>query len=168
MRKCIAEFAAFVDGTRGFRRDVTGNAAGKGKLGEQFFHPRFVPGNVRIHLAVSALQIGVGHQTRSAMSGAGDINNAQVILFDNPVEVDIDKVQTRRGTPVPEQARLYMLQLQRFFEQGVVVQINLADRQVVGGAPIGIHLAQQIRRQGFVPELRLFHLHNHVYFPFQW
>src|ERR1700730_18219267 len=37
----------------------------------------------------------------------------------------------------------------RFLEQRIVVEINLPDRQVIGGAPVRIHLVEEFRSQCF-------------------
>src|SRR6185436_12046721 len=47
------------------------------------------------------------------------------------------EVQPGRRAPVAEQARLDVLDRQRLAQQRIVEQINLTDRQVVGGAPVG-------------------------------
>jgi hypothetical protein len=73
------------------------------------------------------------------MSGTGDVDHVEVVLLDHPVQVDVDEVQTRRGSPVAEEPRLDVLLGQRLLEQRVVVKIDLADRQVVGGAPVRVH-----------------------------
>ena len=44
--------------------------------------------------------------------------------------------------------RLYMRQRQLFAQQRIIVEINLADGYIIGGAPIGVHLRQFIGRQG--------------------
>ena len=67
----VAQFAAFIDGAWRLRRDMAGNAAGEGKLGEQAFQALLVLRNVRIHLAVAAFQRGVGHETGAAMTPSG-------------------------------------------------------------------------------------------------
>ncbi len=167
MRQRITELAAFVDGARRLRRRVAGNAAGKGKLREQLLHSRLVLRDVRVQLAVGALQIGVGHQTRSAVAGPGDIDHVEVILRDDPVEVHIDEVQSRRGTPVAQQPRLHMFELQRILQQRVVVEVNLADRQIVGGPPIGVHLPQQIAGEGLLRQLSLSRVHGPISLPVQ-
>src|SRR5262249_42020531 len=41
--KRVAQFAAFVNGAGRFRGHMTGNAAGKGKLFKQLFHPLLIP-----------------------------------------------------------------------------------------------------------------------------
>ena len=57
---------------------------------------------------------------------------------DHAVQVGVDEVQPGRRAPVPEQARLDVLRQQRLAQQRVVEQVDLADRQVVGGAPVGV------------------------------
>ena len=71
-------------------------------------------------------------------------------FFDDAVQMDIDEVQSRRRAPVPEQARLDVRQLERLLQQRIVVEINLADREIVRRAPIGVHLVEQFRRERFV------------------
>ena len=61
-----------------------------------------------------------------------------VAVADDAVEVGVDEVEPRCGAPVPEQSRFDVLGRQRFAQQRVVQQVDLADRQVVGGAPVGI------------------------------
>ena len=57
------------------------------------------------------------------------------------------KVEPGGGAPMPEQTRFDMFELERGFEQRIVLQIDLPDREVIRGAPIGVHLFQQIGRQ---------------------
>jgi hypothetical protein len=45
-----------------------------------------------------------------------------------------------------QQARLDVFELQRLFEQCVVLQVDLSNRQVIGGSPIGVHLLKEVRR----------------------
>ena len=143
----ITQLAAFVDRTRRFRRNVAGNAAGKGKLPEQAAHAFGVLRDIAIDLAVTAFQIGIGDQRRAAVAGAGDVDQVQVLLFDDPVEMRVNEVQARRGAPVAEQARLDVAPQQRFAQQRVVEQINLAHREVIGGAPVGVDALACLRIQ---------------------
>ena len=46
---------------------------------------------------------------------------------------------------MPYHQRFDVGQFQRLLQQRIVVEIDLADRQIVGGAPVGIDLAKQIR-----------------------
>eukprot|EP01013_Petalomonas_cantuscygni_P028399 TRINITY_DN5224_c0_g1_i2.p1 TRINITY_DN5224_c0_g1~~TRINITY_DN5224_c0_g1_i2.p1 ORF type:complete len:108 (+),score=6.88 TRINITY_DN5224_c0_g1_i2:2-325(+) len=61
------------------------------------------------------------------------------MLLDDAVEMDIEKVEARRRAPMAKQARLDMFGFKRRFQQGIVHQIDLADRQVVGRLPISVH-----------------------------
>ena len=60
----------------------------------------------------------------------------------------IEKVQPRRRAPVAQQPRLHVVQRERPLQQRIVFQINLADGEIVGGAPVGIHLGQNFRAEG--------------------
>ena len=75
----ISEFAALVNGAGRRRGDMARNAARKGELLEQPFHPGFVLADVGIDLAVAALEIGVGDQRRAAMAGTGDVDHVEII-----------------------------------------------------------------------------------------
>ena len=138
VRQRVAEFAALVDRAGRLRRDVARNAAGKRELLEQPLHSRFVLGDVGVDLAVDAFEIDVGDNRRAAVAGAGDEQDLEVERFDQPVEVRVDEIEAGRRAPVPEQPRLDVLLDQRLAQQRIVEQIDLADRQVVGGAPVGV------------------------------
>ena len=53
-----------------------------------------------------------------------------------------------RRAPVAEQPRLDVLGAQRLAEQRVVEQVDLADRQVVGGPPVGVDQPQLVGVEG--------------------
>ena len=138
----ISEFAALVDGARRRRRDMARNAAGKGELLEQPFHPGFVLADVGIDLAVAALEIGVGDQRRSAVAGTGDVDHVEIMQSDRPVQMDVDEILPRRRSPMPDHERLDMRKRERLAQQRICVEVNLTDREVVCGAPIGVELPQ--------------------------
>jgi predicted nucleotidyltransferase len=71
------------------------------------------------------------------------------MLLDEPVEMDIDEVQSRRRPPVAKQAFLEVLQLQRFLQQRIVTQIDLPDREVIRGAPVGVHVPEELARNSW-------------------
>ncbi len=54
-----------------------------------------------------------------AVPWPGDIDDVEVVLLDDPVEVDVDEIQTGRRAPVAQQARLHMLERQRLLQQRV-------------------------------------------------
>ena len=89
---------------------------------------------------------GAGHHDRrAAVTGAGDVNHVEVVFFDDPVQMHVNEVLARGCAPVSQQHMLHIREHQRPFQQRIVVKINLADRQVVGGAPVGVHLVEQFR-----------------------
>ena len=147
MAERIAQFAALVDRARTLRRGVAGNSAGKRKLQEELPQPGLVLADVGIDLAVSALQIGVPHDRRTAVPGAGDVNHVEIVFLDDPVQVRVDEILPGGRAPVAQQHVLDVGERQRPLQQRIVVEINLADRQIVGGAPVSVQLPQQFRRE---------------------
>ena len=75
--------------------------------------PSHVGPDVRVDLAVGALEIGVRNQRRPAVTGAGDVDRVEVAQADRPVEMRVDEVQPRRRAEVTEQPRLHVLRPQR-------------------------------------------------------
>lgn len=57
------------------------------------------------------------------------------------IHVHVDEIQPR-GAPMAEESRFDMFNPKRLTEQRIVVEINPAHAEVVGGAPIGISLAR--------------------------
>ena len=81
-----------MDGPGGFESHVTGNAPRERKLLEELFHPFSILGDVGIHLAVGTLQIGIGHQTWTAMPGTGIIHHIEIMLLNEPIQLNVEKV----------------------------------------------------------------------------
>ncbi len=138
----VAEFAALVHGAGDLGGDVAGHTAGEGELAEQPLHACRVPADVRVGLAVAALQPGVGQHGGPAVPRPPDAQRVQVPGRDHPVEVGVHQIQAGRGAPVPEQPGLDVLGPEGLGEQRVGQQVDLARRQVVGGAPVGVQRAQ--------------------------
>ena len=113
--------------------------------------------DVRVDLGVGAFEIGVRDQAGAAVTRADDVDHVQVALADQPVPVHVEKIQSGRGAPVAQQARLHVVQGQGPLEQGIVFQVDLADGKIVGRAPIGIHLVS-ISTQGAIALLRIWSL----------
>ena len=113
MGQGIAQLAAFIDGTGGLRGNVAGNATGEGELLEQPLHTLNVPADVGVNLTVGALQICLSHHGIAAVTGAGEVDHVQVVLFNDAVEVGIDEVLTGNRAPVAHDLPLDMLRLQR-------------------------------------------------------
>jgi hypothetical protein len=145
MHERIAELPALVDRPRRLGSDMAGNAAGERELAEQPAHSLLVSPDRRVSLAVGALEVGVGNQPRPAVAGAGDEDRVEVVQPDRPVHVGVDEVETRRGPPVAQQPRFYVLEAQRLAQQRVVQQVDLADGEVVRRAPPGVDSARLVR-----------------------
>lgn len=56
----------------------------------------------------------------------------------------INEVLPGRGAPVTQKAGLDVAGLERLCEERVIKQIDLADREVVGGTPVGVDFAQRV------------------------
>jgi hypothetical protein len=81
------------------------------------------------------------------MPGADDTDHVQIVLFDQAIEMNIDKIQSGCRTPMAQQPRLYVFAGQWDFEQWIILKINLADGEIVRGAPVGIHVFEKRRRE---------------------
>src|SRR5690242_13562784 len=67
-----------------------------------------------------------------------NIQHVQVMLLDQPVEMDPDETLAGVGPPMAEQAALYMLGPKRLLEQRIVAQVKHPDAKVVAGAPVRV------------------------------
>jgi hypothetical protein len=56
--------------------------------------------------------------------------------------VDVDESEAWARTPVSEQAVLDVLGLQRFFQQGIRLEIDHSERQVIARSPVCMNLSQ--------------------------
>src|SRR5215467_1478208 len=117
---------------------MAGYAAGKRELAHQPAHPYGILRHARIDLRVAALQPGVRQSRRTAVTGAYHDHHVQVPEGDRAAQVCPDEVDAWRGAPVPQQTGLDVFRTQRLGEQGVLHQVDLACRQVVGGPPVGV------------------------------
>ena len=104
--------------------------------------------DIGIDLAVGALEVSIGYDGRASVPGAGDVNHVEVVFLDDPVQVHVNEVLPGGRAPVSEQHGLHIRERQRPFQQRIVVEINLAHRQIVGRAPVGVHFAEQFRGEG--------------------
>jgi hypothetical protein len=61
------------------------------------------------------------------VAGANNVDHVEIVLLDQPVEVDVDEVEARRRAPVAEEARLDVILGQRDLEQRIVEEVDLAS-----------------------------------------
>src|SRR4030095_17027952 len=66
---------------------------------------------------------------------------------DESVEMGVNERQRRARAPVTEQAVLDVVGLERLAQQGIALQIDHPEREVVTGAPEGVHAPQLVRAQ---------------------
>ena len=140
----VAQLAALVDRTRGLGSHVAGDAAGEGELAEQPAKALFVVADVRVDLAVGALEVGVRHQPRATVPGAGYVDGVEVVHLDRAVHVRVDEVEPGRRPPMPEQPRLDVLEPKRLAQERVVEQVDLPHRQVVRRPPVPVQEPQLV------------------------
>ncbi len=155
MGDCIPKLTALVDGTRGFGGGVTRDSTGERELLEEPLHALGILRNVGVELAVRSLQVRVGNHRWSAMTWTADEDHVEVLGLDQAVEVNVDEVEPRGSTPMSEQPGLDMLYLQGFPQQGIVIEIDLSNGEVVGRPPISVHGLQLFFGEGFAHDILL-------------
>ena len=94
-----------------------------------------VGGDVRVDLGVGAFEVCGGDQRRAAVPRAGDVDPVRAGAVDEPVQQDVDHRESGAGAPVAEQPRLDVLHRQRFAQERVALEVDLADREVVQRVP---------------------------------
>ena len=145
VRERIAELAALVDRAGRLRRDMARDPARERELPEQPPQALFVLLDVRVQLAVGALEVGVRDHARTTVARAADVDRVQIAGAYLAVQVRVDEVQARCRAPVAEQPRLDVLGLQRLAQQRVVEQVDLPDGEIVRSTPVGIDQPQLLR-----------------------
>src|SRR5712671_3810364 len=96
----ITQFSTLVDGPRRFGCCMARNSSGKGKLLEQPLYALFILRDVGIKLAIGAFQVCIRDHSGSAVAGTSNIDDIQVVFLNQAIEMDVDEVQTWRGSPV--------------------------------------------------------------------
>ena len=64
---------------------------------------------------------------RTAVARTDDVDHVQIIVFDQAIQMHVKEIQSGRRSPVPEQPRLDMFELEGGFQQRIVLQVDLAD-----------------------------------------
>ncbi len=115
MAQRIAQLATFVNAARSFGRHMAWNPAGEAELFEQFLHSFGILADVGIHLAVSSLKVCMRHKRWASVAGADDVDHVQLIALDDAIQMNVQHVEARRRSPMPEQTGLDVLALKRLF-----------------------------------------------------
>src|SRR5215217_1011067 len=144
----VAELTALVDRAWGGHAHVARHPTGGRESPEKPLHPRGVLRNIGVDFGVGAFEVHVRQDGRTAVTRTRQVDGVQVMHPDEAVDVDVDEAETRRGPPVPQEARLYVRRIQRLAQEGVGLQVDLAYCQVVCGLPVAMHPTEQIVREG--------------------
>ena len=65
----------------------------------------------------------------------------QVVLVDQPIEVNVREAQSGARPPVAEETLLDVLVLQRFTQQRIAPQVDHPGREIGAGPPVRIDFA---------------------------
>ena len=140
-----ATLASLVDRPRRLGRDVARNAARRRELTEEAPHARGVRRDVRIDLGIRPFQVDVRDNRGATVSRSGQVDDVGISVLDQAVQVHIDKTEARRGSPVSQQPGLDVFRPQRLAQQCILLQIDLANRQVIGRTPVAVQVLQAVR-----------------------
>lgn len=75
----------------------------------QALHALGVLADVRVNLAVSALEVGVRHKEIAAVTRTGQQDHIQIILLDDAVQMNVNQVLTGHRAPVADDLLLDVL-----------------------------------------------------------
>src|ERR1035438_3554649 len=102
MNQRVAELTAFVHGVRDVWPAVAGHSARRRKLAEHKPEAIFIVSDLRVNFGVGAFQIRTGIQRRASVPRTGDVDDVRIMLFDQSIQMNVDEVLSRRGSPVTE------------------------------------------------------------------
>ena len=141
----VTEFAALMNRTRRLRGDMAWNAQRPAELAKETLDAVGILLDGRKEFRVGAFQIGIGDNARTAVPGPDDVHHVEVALIDGAIEVHVEKIEAGGRTPMAEESRLDVLERKGLLKQWIVFEIDLANGEIVGGPPIGIHFGQKFR-----------------------
>lgn len=72
-----------------------------------------------VNLCIGPFQVDVGNQCGATMSGSREVDGVDIVILNQPIDVDIDKTQSSRCAPMSEQAWFDVYGLQWLSEQGI-------------------------------------------------
>ena len=159
MGQGVAKLAALVDGARSLGCKVAGNAAGIGELTEELLQAGLVIGDVGTNLTIGAVEQGLRGTGRAAVTGAHKEHSVLLVIGNQTVYMAKQKVHARSGAPVAHQtmldvgaakvAHLACLLIDKILaHQRIRAQVDLADGEIVGTAPILLHSLELLAGNG--------------------
>ena len=104
VRKDVAEFATFMNRSRGLGRAVAADPAREGELPEELAQPIGIETLFRVGLRVRALEIRRAKNAGCAVPGAGEKNHVEIVFLNQPIQMHVDEGESGAGSPVTEQA----------------------------------------------------------------
>ena len=107
-----------------------------------------------MHLRIGPFEITLRDQSRPAVAGTRNINNAGIFFLDEAIQMHVNKILARRCAPMSQEPRLDMLGLERLLQERVILQIDLPDRQIIRGLPVTLHNREGFRRKRSTAGLR--------------
>src|SRR5262249_61811438 len=82
-----------------------------------------------------------------AVGGRGRVVRGEPFFLGRPFGVQVEKIRAGRVPPRAGRGGFDGAPLQRTLEQRVVLKIDLSNRKIFGGPPIGVHFLQQLGRK---------------------
>src|SRR5262249_70318 len=134
----VPELTALVDRSRRLGRTVTRHAARKRELPEERSQTLRVVREVAVPLRVRALEPRARVRSGTAMARPGDEERVEVVLANEAIRVRVHEIEARHRAEVTEQPTLDVLRCEWLAQQRVREQVDLADGQIVRGAPPGV------------------------------
>ena len=126
------------------------NPAGIGELAEELLQARLVVGDVGAHLAVGTVEQALRGAGRPSVARAHEEHRVLIVVGDKAVHVGKQEVDARRGAPVAHQAVLDVVAgeatatVEVLAHERVGAQVDLADGEVVGAAPVAVYSGERL------------------------
>jgi hypothetical protein len=91
VRNTISQFSPFINRTGGFGGAVTAYPTGKRELFKEFLQPLFIFTFIGIHLRIGSLKVTRGKNPRRTVTRTVKIDGIEIVLFNYPITMSIDK-----------------------------------------------------------------------------
>src|SRR5580704_524772 len=126
MGQHVAQFSSFMNRSRSFRRAMAPDPARKRELPEELLQALDVQTFLRINLRICTFKICRTKNAWRPVPRTSKKNHVEVVLLDEPVQMNVHERESGARSPVAEQPVLDVLRPQRFQEQRVLLQVDHA------------------------------------------